>query len=83
MPIVLPSVHLILPKESSHIGQLQSSLMLFISSWLPREGLTKPHMSTISKLIYMQKNPWVEHTAAMFELNMTIQPLNLFFQGPR
>ena len=65
MPIVLPSLHIILLKESSRIGQLQSSLMLFISSRLPRGGLTKSYMSTIPKLMCVAtpKNPWVEHTS--------------------
>ena len=63
--LVLQTDHLILLKASFRIGQLQSSLMLFISSWLPRGGLTKSYMSTIPKLMCVAtpKNPWVEHTS--------------------
>ena len=65
MPIVLPSLHIILPKESPCIGQLQSSLMWFISSWFSRGGLSKSYMSTIPKLMCVAtpKNPWAENTS--------------------
>ena len=68
MPIVylVPQTNnLIPPKALFRIGQIQSSLMWSIFSWLPRGGLTKSYMSTIPKLICMAtpKNPWAEHTS--------------------
>ena len=61
--LVLQTDHLKLLKASFCIGQLQSSLMLFISLWLSRGGLTKSYKSMILKLMCVAtpKNPWVEH----------------------